>query len=302
MVTNKLLAAWEGRGRYLKSLDEDVFVFTDGDEDAPVVLLLHGFPGSSFDWNGVADGLATRTRVVAPDFVGYGLTSKPPHGDLTITRQADVVCDVLDQLGVARCLVVAHDMGDTVAAELLHRANAGELPFAIDRVILTNGSIYIDMAKLSDGQLFLLELPDEPLPDSLDLDVFRPALQATFGTRTQPSAEALDVMLAAISHNDGDRLLPRLIRYITERRANQQRWTDGLNDYVGPMTAIWGRLDPIAVVEMTDRLTKERPATEVIVWDDIAHWPALEAPDRLVEAILQRLDDELPPTGLLGAE
>lgn len=302
MVTNKLLAAWQGRGTYLKSLEDEVFVFTAGESEAPAILLLHGFPGSSFDWNGVVEGLAGHARIVAPDFVGYGLSSKPPRGDLGIMRQADIVCDVVGEMGLSRCTVVAHDMGDTVAAELLHRANADELSFAIDRVFLTNGSIYIDMAILSEGQIFLLELPDEPLPDSLDLEVFRPALKETFGADTQPTDEALDVMLAAIAYNDGDRILPRLIRYISERRANQPRWTDALNDYVGPMTSVWGRLDPIAVVAMTDRLSKERPATEVIVLDDIGHWPALEAPDRLVEVILQRLDDELPPTGLLGAE
>jgi pimeloyl-ACP methyl ester carboxylesterase len=55
------------------------------------------------------------------------------------------------------------------------------------------------------------------------------------------------------------------------------------------MAALWGEEDPIAVVAMTHHLKEIRPATEVVTWPDVGHWPSIEVPDRLADAILARL-------------
>jgi pimeloyl-ACP methyl ester carboxylesterase len=180
-------------------------------------------------------------------------------------------------------------MGDTVAAELLMRSVEGRLSFEVERAILTNGSIFIDLAQLSPGQLALLSMPDEVLPQPVPLEGFRPGLTETFGPLHQPSQEDLDAMIWLIARDGGDRLLPRLIRYIEERRANQERWTEGLVRFEGPLAALWGMQDSIAVPAMVERLASIRADTDVVVWDDVGHWPCLEAPDRLVEAVRQRL-------------
>jgi pimeloyl-ACP methyl ester carboxylesterase len=118
----------------------------------------------------------------------------------------------------------------------------------------------------------------------------RPGLRETFSQDHQPSDDELDAMVELIRHNGGDQLLPRLIRYIEERRANQAEWTSALVEFDGPMTALWGEKDPIAVVAMTDHLKELRPSTEVVTWSDVGHWPSLEAPERVSAAILERLD------------
>jgi pimeloyl-ACP methyl ester carboxylesterase len=115
----------------------------------------------------------------------------------------------------------------------------------------------------------------------------KPGLIQTFGI--EPSDDELDAMVELIRNNGGDQLLPRTIRYIEERRANQDRFTQGLVGFDGPMTALWGDLDPIAVVAMTDRLKELRPVTEIVRWADVGHWPSLEAPDRVAAEISSRL-------------
>ena len=54
---------------------------------------------------------------------------------------------------------------------------------------------------------------------------------------------------------DGHLLLPRLIRYLEERRQNESRWTGAIETHPSPVTIVWGDLDPIAVWEMTERLS-----------------------------------------------
>ncbi len=289
-AADEAITDWERRGRLAEAGGQRLFVVEAGRESGgPAIVFLHGFPSSSFDWRSVVPALAEHARVVAFDFPGYGLSGKPPDARYSLFEQADVAEGLIATLGIERCTLVAHDMGDTVCAELLMRSVEGGLRFEPERAILLNGSIFIDLAQLSPGQLALLSMPDEILPEEPPMEMFRPGLAATFGADFPASEEDLDGIVEMVRRSDGARLLPRLIRYIEERRANQERWTAGLVEYPGPMTLLWGEQDPIAVVAMTRRLGELRPATEVLTWPDVGHWPTLEAPERVAGEVLERV-------------
>lgn len=279
---------WRDQGRFIEYEGRRIFVLDTNSHPGRAVFVLHGFPSSSFDWHLVVPELAKRVRVVTFDFLGFGLSDKPDQ-HYSLFAQTDVAEAVAADCGIDRCVLVSHDMGDTVAAELLMRHSDGRLKFDIDRSILTNGSIFIDMAQLSAGQQFLLQLPDERIPEPLELGGLRPGLRETFSEDNQPSEDELDAMIALLRHNGGDQILPRLIRYIEERRENQERWTSALVGFSGPLAALWGERDPIAVVEMTRRLKDLRPDTDVVTWPDVGHWPSLEVPDRVTDEIGRRL-------------
>jgi pimeloyl-ACP methyl ester carboxylesterase len=283
-----VVAQWRQRGEIVDVGGVDIFVVAHGLPATRAAVFLHGFPGSAHDWHGVLPVVAEHVPVLAPDLLGYGLSSKPDAA-YSLFAQADLVTDLVVGNGIERAVIVAHDMGDTVAAELLARSTAGELPFAIERTILSNGSIFIDMAHLSAGQQFLLALPDERLASPLDLEGMRGGIEETLSPDRPPATEDVDALLYLIAHNGGDQLLPRIIRYIEERRANQDRWTAALVEHAAPLAALWGEQDPIAVLAMTDRLRDLRPSTEVVTWPDLSHWPSLEDPARVANEIVARL-------------
>lgn len=285
--------AWRERGTAVVVDGQELFVVDSGDPAGrgprtPVVIV-HGFPGSSFDFAGVVAALSEHRRVIAFDLLGYGLSAKPGSGRYSLFAQADRVETLLAELGVGCCALVGHDMGDTVVAELLHRHNAGRLGFDVERTILTNGSIFIDLAQLTRGQRLALRLPDRRLPLPVPDPIVRRSLRESFVDAAPPPIGALDAMVALIQREGGGRLLPRQIRYIEERRAHQATWTAALVEFSGPLTAIWGGLDPIAITAMPQRLHRLRPATEVVLWPDVGHWPSVEVPERLAEAIVRRL-------------
>jgi pimeloyl-ACP methyl ester carboxylesterase len=141
--------------------------------------VLHGFPTSSHDWHRILDRLARRHRVVVPDLLGFGLSDKPDQR-YSLFEQADLVEAVAGDLGLDAVALVTHDMGDSVGGELLARSLDGTLSFGVMRRVLTNGSVYIDMAHLTDGQQLLLALPDEQLADGLGRDALVDALRGTF--------------------------------------------------------------------------------------------------------------------------
>jgi len=276
-------------GRFRTHEGHRLFVHEAGASGDEGVLLLHGFPSSSLDWAEVVERLAPRTRTVAFDLLGYGLSDKPPEGPFSFYAQADRAEAVAAASGLRRCVLVGHDVGQTVAAELMARQEEGRLSFGIRHAIVTNGSTLVDLAELSPGQQAMLALPDAPLEQPLPLEAFRQALRDTFSAEHPARDEDLDCMLASIRENGGDRLVPRLIRYVEERRANLERWTDGLTRFSSPLSVFWGEQDPIAVPAMARRIGALRPATDVHLWPDVGHWPPLEVPERLAGAILERL-------------
>lgn len=91
----------------------NVFYIEDG--AGPDLILLHGFPTSSYIWRNTISHLATRFRVIAPDFIGYGKSDKPLDKEVSLLTQANMVVDLMDQLNIDKAIICGHDMGGGVA-------------------------------------------------------------------------------------------------------------------------------------------------------------------------------------------
>ena len=287
--------AWAARAEEVVVGGEAVAVVdvaADRPGDAPPLLVVHGFPTSSVDFAPVLGRLAERRRVVLLDLPGYGLSAKPDRA-YSLFGQADVVEAVAVARGLDEVDLLTHDMGDSVGGELLARATEASSPLRIRRRVLTNGSIYLGLARLTDGQKLLRALPDERLPEGRGFDA--PGLAATLatlcapGTEDGPAAAHLRAGAELATRAEGGRLLPRLIRYLDERAAHEARWTGAVEAHPAPLAVVWGRHDPIAVAAMVDRLRERRPDATV-TWLEAGHWPMLESPEPFAAATLAHLD------------
>lgn len=285
-VTSATIEEWQRAGRFVRIGERRVFVAETPGEGTPVVIV-HGYPGSSFDFAGVMPALGA--PAVALDLLGFGLSDKPTTARYSLFEQADVVEAVVAACGIKRCVLVGHDMGTTVVAELVARGHAGDLSFSVEQVFLTNGSIFIDMAMLTRGQRLALRLGGRALPFPLPIPVLRRSLRESIAPGTRITSESLERLVELIRVNGGDRLLTRQIAYIRERQRHQAQWTAALVLFPGKITTVWGVLDPIAVPDMPRRLGQLRPATELVWLEDVGHWPSIEAPERLAAEIRRRL-------------
>ncbi len=286
---NQLAEAWRARGEIRAVGGAGLFVVdvpAATDQGRPPLLVLHGFPTSSFDFHRVVDRLAATRRVVLYDMLGFGLSDKPDHR-FDFDRQADLATALVQEMGWQRFGLLTHDVGDTLGGELCARQSEGRLDADITDRTLANGSIYMELAHLSPGQLFLLDLPDERLgPDAEpDRDAVVGGIEATFSAATRPDPVEGRAHWQLIAHHGGHRLLPRLVRYVEERRRHEDRYTGAIEAHRSPLTVVWGRDDPIADVAMTGRLRRARPDIRLVVLDRVGHYPMLEAPDRFVEAV-----------------
>jgi pimeloyl-ACP methyl ester carboxylesterase len=283
------VGAWERQGAYLRVLGRRVFVVDRGPSGASAaaglpVLVLHGFPTASHDWHRVVEPLTRRHRVVLLDMPGYGLSEKPDQR-YSLFDQADVVEAVARELELDEVTLITHDMGDSVGGELLARAIEGTSPFGVVRRVISNGSIYLEMAHLTDGQQLLLSLPDERLVDGLGRDALVQALRGTFASASAVPEEDVETAADLVLLGRGDLLLPRTIRYVEERREHEGRWTGAIERHPSPLTIVWGDADPIAVWPMAERLQEARPDATLVRVRGIGHYPMLEAPAEFTAAI-----------------
>jgi pimeloyl-ACP methyl ester carboxylesterase len=286
-----LVDTWRSRGRDHQLLGHRIFVIevpATGPVAAPPLLVLHGFPTSSFDFHLVVDALAADRRVVLFDMLGYGLSAKPdiPY---RLVDQADLAQALVSELGIDRLGLLTHDIGDTVGGELLARQLEGSWPVEVTDRIVTNGTLYMDLVQLSAGQQLLESLPDERLESGvLTRDAVLGGLAATWSpTHTVPDAE-LAAAWELISAEGGECLLPRHARYIAERRRNESRFTPPVVQHPSPLTVVWGTDDPIAVPAMAGRLSTARPDARTVRLDGVGHYPMVEAPGRFVAAVTGR--------------
>ena len=288
MTATDAVAAWERLGEYRTMVGHRIFTVSApaiGTETQEPLLVLHGFPTSSFDFRAVLDDLRRNRRVFLLDMLGYGLSDKPDLA-YTLSLQADIVGAFTSEVGISTFALLTHDMGDTVGGELLARQMDGSWPVEVTRRVVTNGSIYIEMAQLSTGQQLLLSLPDAPLIDELiDGPAVQAGVAATFSPQSAITDDELEALGRLVTHKDGHLMLPRLIRYIEERRRAEDRYTGAIETHPSPLGIVWGLDDPIAVAAMVDRLHAARPDARVSLLDDVGHYPMVESPERFVAAV-----------------
>src|SRR3984885_5165423 len=98
-----------------------IFYREAGPTDAPTIVLLHGFPSSSREFDTLIPVLATRYHLIAPDFPGFGQSDAPPHSAYTYTfdHLAETTDHLLDQLKIARCAFYLHDYGGPVGFRMM---------------------------------------------------------------------------------------------------------------------------------------------------------------------------------------
>jgi pimeloyl-ACP methyl ester carboxylesterase len=280
------LAAWRARGRAFAYRGHEIFVRSDGAPAAEALLLIHGFPTASWDWEAIWPALAERYRVHAPDLLGFGFSAKPRRYDYSLVDQAQLCEDYLRAEGVRAYHVLAHDYGDSVAQELLARqADPGERP-ELRSVAFLNGGLFPEEHRPVLLQKLLLSPIGPVVARSATRESLASSLRRIFGPDSQPGDELIDAFWTLMQHNEGASVMHRLIRYIPERRRQRERWVRAMQTTRLPLKLIDGLLDPISGAHMAARYRQLIPDADVTELPRIGHYPQVEAPQAVLASYL----------------
>ena len=285
------LASWMDRGRFLEVDGRKIFVVTAGDEKSMPLLILHGFPTFSYDFSRVLPALSKRYRVVLHDHPGFGFSDKPEHYSYSLVEQAETAIGLWRALGITRGHLLAHDYGTSVATEILARRRTGALPVEPASLTLCNGSVHIELARLTLSQRIMRDPRMGPVFVRLSSRAFfRSRIRKILGDPASVPADELDLLWEGVNHNNGRLRLPRISQYLRERVIFRHRWIGALQALDLPTHVLWGRKDPIAVEAIARRLAEEIPGARLTWLDEAGHYPMLEAPDAWAGAVLGFLD------------
>lgn len=292
------LKAWESGGSYveLPPFGHRLFCMDVGDAAASpddTLLLLHGFPESSFSFHKVLDGLRQRfARVVLFDMVGYGLSDKPTRDyGYSLFEQADAALAVWQHLGVRGGHLLGHDMGDSVATELVARHVNGTLPGGFSEgfksFTFTNGSMVLEHADFRIMQKLLLTRWGPMFSRLSNFHTFRQQVTSAQGTDAL-QAKDIELLWENCRLQDGHRMNHLLIKYLFDRRRFEKtRWLPSLAKVKKPIHLCWGEADAVARVAMAHHL-KEKvcPQAMMTLMPGVGHFCQLSDPEDWLKGVL----------------
>lgn len=273
-------------------------LFTRADGEGPWTTFWHGFPTSSWDWAPVHARLPGGRSRLYLDHLGFGDSDKPRDHAYSLHEQLDLALAAWDHHGVDETLLVVHDYSVSMAQELLARRRDGTWDGPqVAGIVLLNGGLFYSRQEPRPVQHLLRNRWAGPAASRLlGRRLFGRAFRNIFSDEHPIGEEDLDRHWSIIARRGGDDLAHRLIRYLDDREAHEARWTRALAQADVPLRFLWGPRDPVSGTTILEGVRAHRPGEEVTAWDDVGHYPQLEVPGRVAEAVAD-LEASLGPTG-----
>jgi pimeloyl-ACP methyl ester carboxylesterase len=289
MALTSRVTAWQERGRNEEFRGRRIHLFGRGG-GGPLLLLLHGFPSSSYDWRLLLER-ETEHQVLAPDFLGFGLSEKPRDHEYTLHWQADMVEELVrrsEHRGPV--FFCAHDMGTSVANELMARDIEGGLDMDLAGGLLLNGSMVQGAASPTLGQRILRSSVGGLFSRLSSERFFRQQFGSIFSPDHPLTKEEAEDQWELICAGGGRTINHKTIAYMEERFKHADRWHGAIRDWQKPLSVAWGMIDPVATEAVLDAVIDLRPNAPVTRFEDLGHYPQIEDPGRVAEALQAALD------------
>ncbi|MCQ4628596.1 alpha/beta hydrolase [Shinella sp. CPCC 100929] len=261
------------RHRHRKIGNIDAFYREAGREDAPVVLLPHGYPCSSYEFRNLMPRLADRWRLIAPDYPGAGYSSTPEDFDYSFDGYAAFLDQFVQTLGIDRFALYLHDFGSPIGARLAIRQ-----PDRIVALIIQNGDIpyedalgpkYADIEKTwtlshADMRATLAQAIKEETFKEEFLNALGPELAASI----PPDLWTLHWSLMTPKRKE---IAIDLIAGLKQNRTWFPQHRKYLHDHQPPTLIVWGPNDHYMPEKSARAYLRDLPEAELHLLDG-GHW------------------------------
>ncbi|MCX4514755.1 alpha/beta hydrolase [Streptomyces sp. NBC_01619] len=244
----------------------EVFYREAGDPQAPVVVLLHGFPTSSHMFRRLIPALADRYHVIAPDHIGFGQSAMPSLQDFPYTFDAltQVTSGLLRQLGVDRFAMYVHDYGAPIGWRL-----ALQDPDRVAAIITQNGNAYTEgfVKPFWDGVFAYTQAPgpetEAPMRAALTAEVTRWQYVNGVADHTLVSPDNWVHDQALLDRPGNDEIQLRLFRDYPTNVDLYPRVHQYFRDSQVPLLAVWGANDEIFGPAGAEAFGQDLPDAEI---------------------------------------
>jgi len=289
-MESTILNNWKSSGEFISfgPFQHKVFVKQIGSTNVSAnktLLLLHGFPESSYSYHSVVDGLRELfDRIILFDMIGYGFSDKPVENySYSLMEQADTALKVWEYFGVKGGHMLSHDMGDSVATEILARYEQILMPAwfsdGLQSLTFTNGSMGLELAKLRVTQKLLLSNYGYLMKNLVSFKLFDQQVRSAHGNDKLP-ADEIQSLWELNSLQDGQQKTYLTIKYLNDRKKFEKtRWLPALGQTKLPVHICWGDDDAVAKVEMAYYLKEHVcKSAKLTIMKGLGHFCQLSSP------------------------
>jgi pimeloyl-ACP methyl ester carboxylesterase len=259
------------------------------------VVLLHGWPGFWFDYRDVLSTLAEHARAVAPDFFGFGASSALEGDPVEVADEVAYAGDILeliDHIGFDQVLLVGYDIGSAVAARVARLA-----PLRVRGLVLLNPTHpYIGDKRYAPAaqreawyqHFHVLPLAEQLLDgDRLRLEHYLGYFYSHWAGEGRTRADDFSLIVDTFARPGAFASSIAWYRARAARRDSEEVPPAVL----APTLALWGDSDPMRPLEHREGFELAFPNSTSRVLAGVGHFVPAEAPDAVVEAIVQCLMD-----------
>lgn len=291
------LQQWEQEGAYYETtlFQHKVFYKQYGNPNAAsskTLLLIHGFPESSYSYHKIVEGMSKIfDRIVLFDMLGYGLSDKPTENyTYSLFEQADVALQIWNHVGVKGGHLLSHDMGDSVATELVARHVSHILPAwfsdGFQSFTFSNGNMVLKLATFRVTQPLLLSSYGHLVNKIFNFKLFNQQIRSAHGEPTL-SDEDIKMLWHNLELQNGDTKLYLTIQYLNDRkRFETTRWLPSLSQVKLPIHVCWGDKDAVSEVKIAHYLKENVcPSATLTIMPDVGHFCQLSHPDVWIKSM-----------------
>ena len=263
-----------------------VFYREAGPKGASTLVLLHGFPSSSREFDMLIPLLASHYHLIAPDFPGFGQSEAPSPSSYpyTFDQLAKTTSDLLDQLKISKCSFYLHDYGGPVGFRMILAR-----PERVQALIIQNANAYEE--GLGPKWAGIAQYWDDPKSHPVVFDAFvsRAATEQrhTLGT-SHPERYNPDTWTDEYAHlaKPGQHEIQAALLYDYRTNvASYPAWQAWLREHQPPTLVIWGRNDPSFIAAGAEAFKRDLPNAEIHLLD-AGHFALDEQNDEIARLIL----------------
>ena len=251
-----------------------VFYREAGDASLPAIILLHGFPSSSFMFRGLVPLLADQFHVIAPDYIGFGHSDAPSAEDFDYTFEslAQHVCGLIDELGLKSYILYMHDYGGPIVFRIFTQN-----PDAVKGFVIQNANAYMEGVGDAPKQVFLPLWDKRDAASEAGAKTFLAAgttqFQYTVGAKN-PAAISPDNWTfdqALLDRPGTDAYQLNLLENYKTNVGLYDVWHEAFRARQPKTLIVWGRHDPFFIEAGATAFLADLPKAR-LVWLDAGHF------------------------------
>jgi pimeloyl-ACP methyl ester carboxylesterase len=277
-MINQDIIYWKNKGQYLNCQGHQIFYFQEGQGEN--LMILHGYPYSSFEWKDMLKVLTQHYRVTIFDILGMGFSDKPINHTYSYEEHCAIVYQLLEYLNISETHILSHDLGVSIAQELLAQDTEGSSVLKINSIAFMNGGLFMDVYQPRLIQRLLSQTPSfigKFISRKISKASVNKSVKSIHGLNTQPTEAFLDQQWAILNYNEGKSITYLIGRLVFDKYNYQTRWIAAMQKTTIPLCYICGPYDPNSGLHMAKRYEELIPNPKVyLLKEGIGHWPFLE--------------------------